>query len=163
MIECDPEDRRLSVSSNECHHLDNLASLLGVEVEAFSVENMWGKTLYYYYVVTPTDEDAPPPATIPRTVRKFARDVIRGMMDARPVFGWSADGIDLDLPKYHAGYVTEYMPYMNVQHLDNGRVRLYTTGSIDTQKALTYLYRDVTAAKPSRKRIYDGIQVGAGR
>ena len=154
-------DDTLITSSNEVGHLHSLEVIIPQgDVGTFEVDAMGERVMIYetFQVVDPSVVESFMKLTVPPSiVRKLARDYIRGMMDARPVWEWSMESIDLDLPLNMADYVMEFMPYLHVEHLFNGRMRLYTNTRWNTYRALTYLYRDTTVAKSSRKSVYDGL------
>lgn len=147
-------DEDVTVASTEEYHLDSLIDLYPGKLLMFEVETGKHRSEAYYIYNINT-----PPEVEGRVPVKLKRHAVRGMMDARPVFRWDTQAIDLDLPESMSSDVLECLPYLSVEHLTNGRVRLYTQTEFDTKRALEYLYRDAPVARPSRKAVYDKLYV----
>lgn len=147
----------LTVSSKEEFHLDSLLSVFeDGDLSKFEVETGYRRNSAYYLFTT---EDVT--RTDHQPVRKLATHVIRGMLDARPVARWCSESIDVDLPPEHAEYILKHIPYLKVEYLNNGKVRLYTCTTFNTKRLLEHLYKDAPVARPSRKALYDRLQMGS--
>ena len=142
-------DDEVTVLSKEQGHLDSLQGLFpDGQLDYFEVET--GKhqnKAYYTFSMDVVDW--------PKPVRKLGRFAVCGMLDARPVARWCEQSIDVDVHPEQAEYIIGYLPQLRLEHLNNGKVRLYTCTTFETKQVLEYLYKDAPEARPSRKRLYD--------